>query len=644
MGFWPIRVYPFPAVGMATSTETRPLYRFAPYEADAVRSELRKHGIRIRLERKPWLLLLKLLERPGELVTRAELHRALWGEDTFVDFEHGLNVAVKKLRAALCDSIDTPRFIETVSGEGYRFIAEVESDASASPVPASAEAVPAGLAQSERGLVPAEASPPQWHGRKAALAFAAIIVVALTLVMLVQRPWRASPPRIVHSGKAMLVVLPFQNLSGDPAQEYLSDGMTEELSTQLGNLDPGRLGVIGRTSAMTYKNSHATISDVGKQLGVDYVLEGSVRRDGNTLRVTAQLIETAKQAHVWAESYDRDMRELLQLEADIAGNIAREVGASIALARPNPPAGRRPNPEAHEAYLLGRYYWNRRAHGDWKAAEEHFRRAIRLDPQYALAHAGLAECRITKEEASAAALRAVELDPASAEARIALGWVELYKNFDVSAGGRAFRSAVELDPNYASAHHSFGEFLAMMGRFEEAIAEKRQAVILDPLSARFRGALVELLALAGRDEAARMEMRRLLDLRPDSPLTHLNLAEIHLRKGRYGEAIRELQIYAKHGDDPILGRLGYAYAKSGRRKDAERILAELRKLEGDSSLDIVKIEIALGHKEEALTWLETRYLAQADDDLLWIKVDPVYEPLRSDPRFQALLRRMNFPE
>jgi TolB-like protein/DNA-binding winged helix-turn-helix (wHTH) protein/Tfp pilus assembly protein PilF len=629
-------------VGMATSTETRPLYRFAPYEVDAVRGELRKLGIRIRLERKPWLMLVKLLERPGELVTRAELHRALWGEDTFVDFEHGLNVAVKKLRAALCDSLDAPRYIETVPGEGYRFIASVKyGPASSSLATGTTEAVlPEGTGQRA-------ASAPTgtfWLSARRAWAAAtvAVLIVLLSIVLLQTSPVRRdkAPP----TGKAMLVVLPFQNLSGDPQQEFLSDGMTEELSARLGNLDPGRVGVIGRTSAMSYKNSHTTITDIGKQLSVDYVLEGSIRRDGSKLRVTAQLIEVANQAHVWAESYDRDMHDLLQLEADIAGNIAREVGISIALDRPNPTTHRLPSPESHEAYLLGRYYWNRRAQGDWKAAEEHFRRAIRLDPQYALAHAGLAECRIRREEASAAALRAVELDPASAEARIALGWVELYKNFNVSAGGRAFRSAVQLDPNYASAHHSYGEFLAMMGQFEEAIVEKRRAVMLDPLSARFRGALVEVLALAGRDDAARTEMQRLLDLRPDSPLTHLSLAEIHLRKDRYGEAIRELQIYAKHGDDPILGRLGYAYAKSGRRKDAEQILAELRKIERDSSLDIVRIEIALGRNDEALTWLEKRYQSQADDDLLWIKVDPIYDPLRSNPRFQELLRHMNFPQ
>jgi TolB-like protein/DNA-binding winged helix-turn-helix (wHTH) protein/Tfp pilus assembly protein PilF len=630
-------------LGMATSTKTRPLYRFVPYEVDAIRGELRKLGVRIRLERKPWLLLLKLLDRPGELVTRAELHRVLWGEDTFVDFEHGLNVAVKKLRVALCDSTDSPRFIETVSGQGYRFIAEVELVASASSVSSSAEAASTAL-QFEPAHLPANASPSQWRGRKAVLSLAAIIIVALVLVVLVKRSWRDAPPRVPHSEKAMLVVLPFQNLSGDPGQEYFSDGMTEELSAQLGNLDPGRLGVIGRTSAMAYKNSHATVSEVGKQLGVDYVLEGSVRRDGSKLRVTAQLIEVAKQAHVWAESYDRDMRDLLQLESDIASSIAREVGVSIALARPNPPAARRPNPEAHEAYLLGRYYWNRRAQGDWKVAEEHFRRAIRLDPQYALAHAGLAECRVPKGEASAAALRAVELEPASAEARVALGWVELYKNLDVPAGGRAFHSAVQLDPNYASAHHSYGEFLGMEGRFEEAIAEKRQAILLDPLSARFRGALAELLALAGQDGAALSEMQSLLGLHPDYPLIHRSLAEVHLRKGRYHEAIRELQIYAKHGDDPVLGLLGYAYAKSGKRMDAERILAELSKLQGDSSLDIVRVEIGLGHMDEALTWLEKRYQVHTDEDLLWIKVDSIYDPLRSDRRFQALLGQMNFPQ
>jgi len=628
-------------VGPPTPAETRSLYRFDRYEVDAVRGELRKSGIRIRLERKPWLLLLALLDRPGDLVTRAELQKALWPDGTFVDFEHGLNVAVKKLRAALCDSSENPRYIETVAGEGYRFVAAVEHVPAAGPLPdQTAESVLPQPAAELVAPVPAEAAvwlPAGWRWAGVAVA---VLVVLLSVVLLKNSAVRRHNPP--HSGKVMLVVLPFQNLSGDAAQEHLSDGMTEELSAQLGKLEPDRLGVIGRTSAMTYKNSHVTISEIGKQLGVDYVLEGSVRRDGNRLRVTAQLIDTSNQAHVWSESYDQDMRDLLQLEADIAGNIAREVGVSIALARSTTPTARIPNQQAHEAYLLGRYYWNRRAAGDWKAAEEHFRRAIELDPNYALAHAGLAECRIRKEEANAAALRAVELDPSSAEARIALGWVELYRNLDLNPGGRAFLAAVQLDPNYASAHHSYGEYLTMVGRFEEAIAEKRQAVMLDPLSGRSRGSLAVLLSLAGQDDAALQEIKKVLELRPDFPMAHANLGEIHLRKGRYNEAIQELQLYARSGEDPISAYLGYAYAKSGRRKEAQRVLAELLRTKEDN-LDIARVEIGLGHKDKALTWLERGVAAHVDDDLLFLKVDPLYDPVRADPRFEALLSRMNFP-
>lgn len=632
-------------------------YRFGPYELNTARNELRKFGLRIKLERKPLQLLIALVERAGETVVRGELRRSMWAEDIFVDFDNSLKVAVTKLRAALNDSAEKPKYVETVAAEGYRFIAEVEKIIAPQPTPAPA---PANVTNSAAVDVPSQgaswrgystpevrsdvwpSSVQRWKRWRRAAVFAGVAVVAGAVAIFAWRHFRQPMP--VHAAKIMLVVVPFENLSGDPGQEYFSDGLTEELSAQLGNLNPQRLGVIGRTSAMTYKHSHSTIAQIGKDLGVDYVLEGSVRREENKLRVTAQLVHASDQAHVWAEIYDRDMGELLQLEADIAGNIAREVDVSIT-ALANPPAALRPNPEAHEAYLLGRYYWNRRAHGDWKAAEEHFRRAIRLDSQYALAYAGLAECRIRREEASAAALRAAELDPASAEARISLGWAELYGNLDLDAGGRAFRSAVQLDPNYASAHHSYGEYLAMVGRFEEAIAEKRQAVLLDPLSVRFRGALAEVLAYTGQVDAALKEMKTVQDLQPDRSLVYASLAEIHLRAGRYNEAIRELQLYAEHGEDPISGRLGYAYAKSGRRKDAERILAKMRNWEAEGRLpDIVLVEIGLGHNEEALAWLEKCYQLHVDEELLWLKTDPFYDPLRSDPRFQALLRKMNFPQ
>jgi TolB-like protein/DNA-binding winged helix-turn-helix (wHTH) protein len=332
-------------------------YRFGPYEADLTRDELRKFGVKIRLEPKPWYLLVVLLERAGELVTRSELQRALWGEDVFVDFEHGLNVAVKKLRGALSDSADAPAYIETVAGEGYRFIGDVEQVLATAPASASPEPIGDALVlkvtaqssmqladspalQPERGAeppLPAVTIQPSWlQKRKAWPPVAVVVCVALLTVALARLTWRRVPqPEHVHAGKIMLVVLPFENLSVDPGQEYFSDGMTEELSEQLGNLSPQRLGVIGRTSAMIYKHAPKTISQIGKDLGVGYVLEGSVRRDGSKLRVTAQLVQVSDQAHVWAQNYDRDVRDLLQVEDDVASDIARQVTGSALISLAN---------------------------------------------------------------------------------------------------------------------------------------------------------------------------------------------------------------------------------------------------------------------------------------------------------------------
>jgi tetratricopeptide (TPR) repeat protein len=399
---------------------------------------------------------------------------------------------------------------------------------------------------------------------------------------------------------------------------------------------------------MTYKRSHATIREVGRQLGVDYVLEGSVRRDGSKLRVTAQLIRVLDQTHVWAESYDRDMRNLLRLEDEIAANIAREVGVSIALAESRKrPSTHIVDGEAHETYLLGRYNWNKRTSAGWKAAEQYFRRAIQEDPQYAAAYAGLAECRIAKREADAAALKAVELDPASGEVRTALGWVELYRNVDFNAAEHAFKSALQLDPNYAPAHHSYSELLAAAGRFEEAIAEKRQAIALDPLSALYRAALADLLSLAGQHDAAVEELKRAFEIQPDFPEGHEVWGNVYLRKGGYKEAIREYQASIEHGGNDLTSAIAYAHALDGDKKNALKALVVLRESEnssGGASSDIAVVEIGLGHNDAALASLEKAYEEHDNDGLMWVKVDPIFEPLRSDPRFQDLLHRMNYPQ
>jgi TolB-like protein/DNA-binding winged helix-turn-helix (wHTH) protein/Flp pilus assembly protein TadD len=622
-------------------------YRFGPYEADLSRDELRKFGLRVRLEPKPWHLLVALLQRRGEIITRSELQRALWDEDVFVDFEHGLNVAVKKLRAALCDSAEIPVYIETVAGEGYRFVAEVEQvwTSAAASSPPSPEPLPI--------LLPFPASSvrePWLQKRKAWPAVAVAVCVALLAIVVARQVrQRLRQPEQAHAGTIMLVVLPFENLSGDTSQEYFSDGMTEELSEQLGNLSPQRLRVIGRTSAMIYKHAPKTISQIGKDLGVGYVLEGSVRRNGSKLRVTAQLVEVSDQAHVWAQDYDRDVRDLLQVEDDVASDIAQQVGVSFALGPPTKTSHPHiPNPEAHEAYLLARYYWNKRTPAGWATGEKYFRLAIKKDPQYAAAYAGLAECRIPKQEALTAARKAVELDPSSGEARAALGWVEYFKEWDFVAAEDALKTAIQLDPNYAPAHHIYSGVLELSGRFQESIDQEKQAVLLDPLWLIARAALAGALSLAGQHDRAMEQLNQIFAIDPRYPKAHETLGTIYLRRGMYKEAIREFEASERYGGAKLLGLLGYAYARAGDKEQALRTLSELEEFEkrspsGDVSSDLAIVEIGLGNRDAALAWLEKEYQQHDDDGLLLLKCEPVFAPLRSDPRFKNLLRRMNFP-
>ena len=369
-----------------------------------------------------------------------------------------------------------------------------------------------------------------------------------------------------------------------------------------------------------------------------------MRRDGNKLRVTAQLVHVSDQTHVWAEDYDRDARGLLQLEDEVAGSIARQVGVSITLDQPTKSLNHHnPDPEIHEDYLLGRYYWNRRTPIAWDTAEKYFRRAIEKDSQYAAAYAGLAECRIPLGEAKATAIKAVELDAASGEARTALGRVELYRDRDIAAAEDTFKSAIQLGPNYAIAHHSYGELLAFTGRFQEAIAEKKQAEALDPLSLVIKGALAAALSLAGQQDAAEKELRLVFEMDPHYPSGHGILGGIYTQKGLYKEAIREYLASEAYGGDEVWGALGYAYALSGDKRDALTMLSKLQRLENRSkraAFDLAVVEIGLGKKDEALAWLETAYQEHNDDGLLTLKIDPVFDPLRADPRFQNLLRRM----
>jgi TolB-like protein/DNA-binding winged helix-turn-helix (wHTH) protein/cytochrome c-type biogenesis protein CcmH/NrfG len=527
---------------------------FGPFKFEPSSGRLTKHGHRVKLQGKSAEILRCLLEQPGQLVTRAEMEKRLWPAGTYVDYELGVRVALKKLRDALDDSADDAVYIQTVRGEGYRFTAPVKPEAE-EPVAwgstlVAGEAVgtsagaekrttsggpPARSQTSEQGRdgAPASTAARQWFTRQRA---AAVIVVGLCIavfstavVKLRSRTLRQAGT--TKTGKVMVVVLPFENLSGDPNQEYLSDGMTEELSTQLGNLTPQRLAVIARTSAVAYKHSPKSVSQIGKELGVAYVVEGSVRRQGTRLRVTAQLVEVSDQAHVWAADYDREIRDLVQLEDDVARQITRQVGISLAHGEPQKWKPYHPSSEAHEAYLLGRYYWNKRTPAGYSSGERYFRRAIQLDPQYSAAYAGLAESGIATPEAEAVALKAVQLDPDSGEARTALGFIQLFRQVNVPAAERTLKTAIELDPNYATAHHWYAFALDATGRSQAAMAEITEAARLDPLSLIIRSALASELSANGQHDAALAQLRFVFDIDPHFAKAHEELGRLYERKG-----------------------------------------------------------------------------------------------------------------
>lgn len=630
-------------------------YRFGPYEVDASRNELRKFDTRLKIERKPWQLLIALVEHAGSVVTRAELHRSLWLDDVFVDFDRGLTVAVTKLRAILNDSADNPKYIETISGEGYRFTGKVEQ------VIAPLTSVPA----PDQGSVSLPLVAPLEEGQTTALVgasqtgtvfgtrtllIAAVLIICLAGLVLGTLTWSRKRPQPldVVASKRMLVVLPFQNLSGDPGQEYLADGVTEELSERLGNMDPQHLGVIGRTSAMAYKGSKRTITEIGKDLSVGYVLEGSIRRNGEKLRVTAQLVQVSDQTHVWAQDYDRDVSDVLQVEDELASDIAQQVGVTMAVGQPPKPLyPHSPNRDAHEDYLLAQYYWNQRTPEGWAAAEQHFRSATQKDPFYAAAYAGLAETG-PMPEALAAARKAVELDPTSGEAYAALGWVKFYQELDVKGAGDALKSAIQLDPNFATAHHTYSAFLQVRGRSEDAIREEQEAVTLDPLFHIARITLAAMLWHAGDHNGATEQLNTVLAIAPQFPKAHEVLAGIYLERGMCREAFHEFELSEKFGGFKEPDLLGYAYGRCGKKEAALRMLSDLEGLEqrspsGRSSFSLALVETGLGNRDAAIGWLEKAYRQHGDDGLLSLKVDPVFDPLRSDPRFQEIVRGMNFP-
>jgi TolB-like protein/DNA-binding winged helix-turn-helix (wHTH) protein len=653
-----------------------PAVQFGEFELDSSAFELRRKGKAVRLERLPLEFLFLLVSRKGELVTRDEIAQKLWGDGVFVDTNMAINAVARKARVALRDDADNPKFLLTVPSKGYRFVGTVREETSPTAVlGAAASADPATVEPAQAIETPPRPSPepPKDRGLPHWVAWAALAALVVATLLIGWRYLRrdSTPP----ARRIMLAVLPFKNLSGDANQEYIVDGLTEEILTDLGRMSPTQMGVIARTSVMAYKNTDKTVSQIGRDLGVDYVLEGSVRSENGKARVSAQLIRVSDQTHLWAKNYDRDLKHLLEIEDELGQTLAQQVRLNLSPLREMEFSKMRTaNPDAYDLYLKGRYYWNQRTPAGIKQSIGYFRQAIAKDPEFALAYAGLAEAynlsynfgvfsaKESSLQAKAAATRALELDPSLAEARTALGKVKSHYDFDFPGAEREFLKAIELNPNSASAHFFYSNsYLLPMGRIPEAIAENNKALELDPLSVPMNNFLAHTYAWAGDYEKSYEQFHRTIEMDPTFPLAHNFLAGTLESQGRYREAIQEFQkSQLLFGIDPNLAakeadaRLA-AFEKGGEKGYWQHLLQEMLQAEklgqpmlhhpGDPGpTGIAGLYARLGDPDNAFHWLDRAYEEREGQILTLLKVLPDFDTLRGDPRYSALLRKLGLPE
>jgi TolB-like protein/DNA-binding winged helix-turn-helix (wHTH) protein/Tfp pilus assembly protein PilF len=634
-------------------------YRFGLFEVDGRTGELRKQGRQLKLRGRPFDILLLLLAKGGDVITREELRQQLWQADTFVDFDHGLNSAINRLREALGDSAENPRFIETLPKRGYRFIAPIEVPALNVPAAAPASVVPAPSPPLPVVPVYVEPTPPvrrqlSAQSRVVLLLAGGALVVAVVVAALYLRIGR---PATAASPRTTLAVLPFQNLSNDAEQEFFSDGFTEEMIAELGTLDPGHLGVIARTTTMLYKNARKDIGQIRKDLGVDYVLEGSIRRAGSRMRITAQLIQTTDMTHLWAESYDRDVSDVLAIQREVAMKIAHSL--TLALQRPRTERGSTAASfPAYELCLRGKFFREQATEEGARKAIEYFQRAIAIDPSYAPAHSGLADSyRLLGapgweveqpadllRKAKAGAERALQLDPESSEAHAVLSMVKLDYEWDRAGSEREVLEAIRLNPSSVQAHQYYSATLTTMGRMEEATNEAHRAMQLDPLSAIAGATLGIRYWYDGRLDEAIAEFNKTLEANPEFGVAHWGLAQCYRQKG---DTVRELDELRRavtlSGNSAYMrAHLAYGLATSG---DRERALAIQHELEAEgreryeSPYHFALIAAGLGDREGMMRALE-RAFADRSGWMVFLPVEPEFGGVRQLPAFQQLLARV----
>jgi TolB-like protein/Tfp pilus assembly protein PilF len=567
--------------------------RIGEFELDPARFVLTRNGRTVKLERLPMELLILLVEQRGRIVTREEILERLWGKDKFLDVDNSINAAIRKLRSAFRDTPERSSFIKTITGKGYLFVAPVE--------------VPAGRVEAK-------------------------------------------------AKRVMLAVLPFENLSADPEQDYFADGLTEETISYLGQMDPAQMGVIARTSSMAYKRTTRSVAQIGSELGVDFVLESSVRRQGAHVRITSQLIRVDDQTHLWAESYDRDATHVMGVQSELGKSIAGMVRAKLIPESQRVERAQTHDADAYDLYLRGRYYWNQLNPAGFSRAIGYFEQAVARDPDYALAYAGLADTYailpINSEastleilpKARAAAKKALQLDPSLAEAHGARGTVQAWVEWDWNAAETSLRRALGLNPSLVHAHRIYAVVLSATGRHSESAAEMKKARELDPLSPLMHGLSGAFQYNARDDDRAIGHLKNALAITQKLWVLHLWIAKSYERKGLTTDALEEYQkAFDLSGvNTEPLSLKAYIQARSGKRAEAEQALKVLLDSSAQrfvSPYNIAIVFAGLGDEENALAWLEKAYQTR-DARLVWVGVESKWDSLREHPQFQDLLRRL----